>query len=148
MTSGDMKQLPKEDDRIFSGRLDKKVFSVIMQVPDILVVKNPRAVLDMSFRFGQVLASEGVQWQSRLAVLTEDILAFSSIKGDTREYWPEQSSVTLDNLRKVFDDHDVDNSGYLDASEVRECLGTLNVRLTNCLVAILRIIHKLCCCNV
>ena len=52
--------LPPEDERIFSGRLDKKV-----------------------------LASSGVQWQSRLAVLTKDILAFTSMNGDSRDYWPE-----------------------------------------------------------
>lgn len=52
--------LPPEDERIFSGRLDKKV-----------------------------LAASGVQWQSRLAVLTKDILAFTSMNGDSRDYWPE-----------------------------------------------------------
>ena len=78
----------------------------------------------------QVLAAAGVEWQSRMAVLTEEILAFSSIQGDTREYWPETSSVTLNNLRAVFDNADADNSGSLDVSEVRKCLGVLNVRNT------------------
>jgi len=47
--------LPPEEQRIHSGRLDKKV-----------------------------LATDGVQWQSRLAVLTADMLAFTSINGDSR----------------------------------------------------------------
>ena len=47
--------LPPEEERIHSGRMDKKV-----------------------------LATEGVLWQSRLAVLTADMLAFTSINGDSR----------------------------------------------------------------
>eukprot|EP00277_Geminigera_cryophila_P032729 CAMPEP_0173126910 /NCGR_PEP_ID=MMETSP1102-20130122/57457_1 /TAXON_ID=49646 /ORGANISM="Geminigera sp., Strain Caron Lab Isolate" /LENGTH=740 /DNA_ID=CAMNT_0014036387 /DNA_START=163 /DNA_END=2382 /DNA_ORIENTATION=+ len=91
-------QQPKEDARIYSGKLEKKV-----------------------------LAADGVKWQSRFAVLTQDILAFSSISRETRDYWPAQSNVTSDNLRVVFDEHDKDNSSCLDKAEIQSCLATLNM---------------------
>ena len=100
--------LPPEDQRIFSGRLDKKV-----------------------------LAASGVQWQSRLAVLTQNMLAFTSINGESRDYWPEESSITLDNLREVFEEADQDKSGYLDAAEVKTCLGRLNMPNSDETVAVL-----------
>ncbi len=75
-----------------------------------------------------MLAAEGVLWQSRMGVLTEDTLAFTSLQGHDRDYWPE-TGCSLERLRTVFDNADKDKGGFLDVSELRECLGVLKVSL-------------------
>ena len=98
-----------------------------------------RALTACWFRFfsRQVLAAEGVLWQSRLGVLTEKVLAFTSLQGNDRDYWPETGSCSLESLRSVFDNADQDRSGVLDVSELRECLGVLKVSLLSIIIIII-----------
>lgn len=89
----------------------------------------------------QVLSTSGMSYQRFMAVLTEDVLAFSSIKGDKLGYWPENSNLKEEVLRQVFDKHDEDGSGCLDASELQSCLGTLN--LPNCMTTVKVLLQQL-----
>ena len=84
----------------------------------------------------QVLAAEGVLWQSRMGVLTDKVLAFTSLQGNDRDYWPE-THCSLESLRTVFDNADKDRSGVLDVSELRECLGILKVSLLSIVIIII-----------
>ena len=90
--------VPPEEYRVHSGRMDKKV-----------------------------LTADGVEWQGRFAVMTENELCFSSLKGETKEYWPEDTPCSDEELRAVFTRADADGTGTLDESEVQGCLAELNM---------------------
>lgn len=89
----------------------------------------------------QVLSTSGTSYQRFMAVLTEDVLAFSSVKGDKLGYWPENSALNQETLRQVFDEADTDGSGCLDANELQKCLGILN--LPNCMTTVKVLLQQL-----
>ena len=97
-TKPTMPHMPSIDRRIYSGLFRKKV-----------------------------IYGKGEKWQSHLAVLTKDMLAFSSFDG-TRALFPPEVHVTMEMTRAKFDEYDVDKSGCLTWEEIKNCLSDLNLQ--------------------
>jgi hypothetical protein len=104
-----MHKLPSIDRRIYSGLFRKKVF------------------------YGK-----GEQWQRHLAVLTVDILAFSTFDGThLLSLFPEEFHDTIEMTRAKFDEHDVDKSGCLSWEEIKKSLSDLNLQNSDARVLLL-----------